>query len=696
MKKWKLAGFYLSSSILLIFFFFFTVDYQWQKWQKNWLQERAQQQLRLFAESIQTYHHRLLKDISRMATKRNAVGGALSASDWQSLPSIAFMVAWDFSRVKGEGPSIRWKENQPAFLKEKNSYFSHTFKESDWTEIRLEQFLNEKVTTLDISTSPYKQASLFPSIRYTYAQGSKGNYYSILLLSIPVNQRLKNLNLLVLFRPNFFQNLVNSQKGFPASFGLLTKKEGLSLAHDTYPLGVLPTKHRAIVQRLQKDTSTNFSQGFFRDENGQAFFAAYEPISLTNLYAFWTYPLSLLPFYMKRLHFSLYLSLALLSLLFVPFLFLLYRWKGKPSVSLVSHPSQENLIQTALPENSKASHFQGKDVAHTQKVLKNPESPKRVKQEGNRSNTHNIDNIDNHIGDMGLSPISSLRRIGIGSIERIEGIEDKEGKEQIQKKIFVGLYHAFEKLFRESLSNLKAHAKTLQFKREVDPRVQGNEILEEARKISENLEVLGDVLGERVLSEDKEVQINKCIENVLKDVLHLLEKKNISLKFNLMASESWKIKGNAAQLNRAFKALIMNSIRAMETSMVRELRLSSFQEGENACIRIEDQGEGIPQEYREKVFEPFFSLSASTIGMGLTLAKEVFSAHKMNLCINNEKKSGCVLDILFKTRIIIQERDEDKDKDEDEDNKRSDVKNSWITRSLFSLKNLKKSRRKNQ
>ncbi|OGR82900.1 MAG: hypothetical protein A2901_08815 [Elusimicrobia bacterium RIFCSPLOWO2_01_FULL_54_10] len=73
--------------------------------------------------------------------------------------------------------------------------------------------------------------------------------------------------------------------------------------------------------------------------------------------------------------------------------------------------------------------------------------------------------------------------------------------------------------------------------------------------------------------------------------------------------------------------------------------------GGEAVIRIEDDGPGIPREYREKAFEPFFrsmdNVNRKTpgAGLGLTIARGVIEAFKGRVVVADKLtgKQGCAV-----------------------------------------------------
>lgn len=78
----------------------------------------------------------------------------------------------------------------------------------------------------------------------------------------------------------------------------------------------------------------------------------------------------------------------------------------------------------------------------------------------------------------------------------------------------------------------------------------------------------------------------------------------------------------------------------------RWIGISAQQADEMVEIAIEDDGPGIPEPYRDKVFEPFFRLDAQRTaddegtGLGLTIARDVVLAHGGDLKLDQSCKGG--------------------------------------------------------
>jgi len=96
-----------------------------------------------------------------------------------------------------------------------------------------------------------------------------------------------------------------------------------------------------------------------------------------------------------------------------------------------------------------------------------------------------------------------------------------------------------------------------------------------------------------------------------------------------VAAPPARVQGDPVQLARALRNLVDNAARHAEGRV--DLRLQAV--GENVAVEVEDDGPGIPEADRERVFERFVRLDESRTrasggtGLGLAIAREISTAH---------------------------------------------------------------------
>jgi signal transduction histidine kinase len=89
------------------------------------------------------------------------------------------------------------------------------------------------------------------------------------------------------------------------------------------------------------------------------------------------------------------------------------------------------------------------------------------------------------------------------------------------------------------------------------------------------------------------------------------------------ASASVDVRGDAVLLEWALEVLVKNAIDAL-AGRGGVITLAAEPRGRSgACLRVSDDGPGIPRELRGRIFEPGFSTKTSGWGIGLSLARRI-------------------------------------------------------------------------
>jgi two-component system, cell cycle sensor histidine kinase and response regulator CckA len=114
-----------------------------------------------------------------------------------------------------------------------------------------------------------------------------------------------------------------------------------------------------------------------------------------------------------------------------------------------------------------------------------------------------------------------------------------------------------------------------------------------------------------------------------------------------------EVAADGFQLRQVVTNLVLNALDAMQgkrgvlTLRTKHLRLEaeqanrySLEAGEYVKLSVEDTGQGIAAEARERLFEPFFSTKAPGRGMGLAAAAGIVRAHKCWLGVDSTSEHG--------------------------------------------------------
>ena len=136
------------------------------------------------------------------------------------------------------------------------------------------------------------------------------------------------------------------------------------------------------------------------------------------------------------------------------------------------------------------------------------------------------------------------------------------------------------------------------------------------------------------------------IHGILESVLYSLKTKvtskgvRISKKFY---SRSPTINADKEQIDRAFSNVMINAIEA--TPKGGRIEIVTEDEGAFFVARVEDKGEGIPEEDIIKIFDPFFSTKPSGVGLGLSMTYGIVVSHGGTIGVESIWKKGTVFTI---------------------------------------------------
>lgn len=114
-------------------------------------------------------------------------------------------------------------------------------------------------------------------------------------------------------------------------------------------------------------------------------------------------------------------------------------------------------------------------------------------------------------------------------------------------------------------------------------------------------------------------------------------------------SDHLMIRGDPDQLQQVFMNLIINAVHALEEAGKGTLLVGTGRRKGRAFAYVEDDGPGIPEQLREKIFEPYFTTKeeGKGTGLGMPIVKNAVQAHKGELIMKTEVGRGTRFEILL-------------------------------------------------
>ena len=182
---------------------------------------------------------------------------------------------------------------------------------------------------------------------------------------------------------------------------------------------------------------------------------------------------------------------------------------------------------------------------------------------------------------------------------------------------------------------------------EDDPAVIGQsieDIIGQTRRVTEILRTLkGFSRGSRHLQQRETFALHEAVD----DAVHLLEltHKHDGIQFEASCPSDIVVTGNRQQLSQVLVNLLSNAADASKPGDRVDLLVRTT--GDEVVIEVMDQGQGIPHDLRETVFEPFYTTkpTGQGTGLGLSLAYKIIEDHNGTLSIDSQLGLG--------TRVIV-------------------------------------------
>jgi len=139
-------------------------------------------------------------------------------------------------------------------------------------------------------------------------------------------------------------------------------------------------------------------------------------------------------------------------------------------------------------------------------------------------------------------------------------------------------------------------------------------------------------------SEQKEpVDVRSLVEEVRRGLHEEFRTKGVQLLCRC-DGEEYPVLLNRDRVHLVLVNLLYNALHASTAG--KEVRLLTCRQQDSLRIVIEDFGVGIPQEYLERIFQPFFTTMPKGTGLGLAITQRVIEEHLGKIQVESELGFG--------------------------------------------------------
>ena len=166
---------------------------------------------------------------------------------------------------------------------------------------------------------------------------------------------------------------------------------------------------------------------------------------------------------------------------------------------------------------------------------------------------------------------------------------------------------------------------------------------EQTERMSQMTKTLLEMSELRSVPCNDRIELAPMIEEIITDLEPIAEEKGIALNYD----GNGTMIGSDTLIYRLIFNLTENGIRYNRTNA--QVHISVCDDGDKISIRVRDNGHGIPEQYRESIFQPFFRIDKSRsrahggVGLGLSLVWEIVLLHKGARKIEESSDNGTVM-----------------------------------------------------
>lgn len=173
-------------------------------------------------------------------------------------------------------------------------------------------------------------------------------------------------------------------------------------------------------------------------------------------------------------------------------------------------------------------------------------------------------------------------------------------------------------------------------------------VTEQNERLTKMVKTLLDMSELQTIARDETIALDDLIEEVLADLEPLTQKKNITL---INECNAVTLCGSDILIYRLVYNLVENAIKYNRING--SVTVKAFAKDKHIYLTVADTGNGIPEDLKERVFEPFFRLDKSRsrelggVGLGLALVHEIVRVHDGSIQVKDNPSGGTIFEVIF-------------------------------------------------
>ena len=173
-------------------------------------------------------------------------------------------------------------------------------------------------------------------------------------------------------------------------------------------------------------------------------------------------------------------------------------------------------------------------------------------------------------------------------------------------------------------------------------------VTEQNDRLNKMVKTLLDMSELQTVGRDDEIILDALVDEVLEDLEPLAEGKNIRL---IGKCKDITMVGSDILIYRLVYNLVENAIKYNHSGG--QVTVTADRKEKHVYLSVEDTGAGIPDELKERVFEPFFRVDKSRsrelggVGLGLALVREIVRVHDGSITVKSNPSGGTIFEVVL-------------------------------------------------
>ena len=173
-------------------------------------------------------------------------------------------------------------------------------------------------------------------------------------------------------------------------------------------------------------------------------------------------------------------------------------------------------------------------------------------------------------------------------------------------------------------------------------------VTEQNDRLNKMVKTLLDMSELQTVGRDDEIILDALVDEVLEDLEPLAEGKNIRL---IGKCKDITMVGSDILIYRLVYNLVENAIKYNHSGG--QVTVTADRKEKHVYLSVEDTGTGIPEELKERVFEPFFRVDKSRsrelggVGLGLALVREIVRVHDGSITVKANPSGGTIFEVVL-------------------------------------------------